>query len=505
MKSSTLRKRFTIVLIVQAILILLLWLYYHYTTLDSINQSAHENAALSADVLLNEISGEFEHMRAVCGAIAGSVYVQDFLAETNVSDYYEKAVAVSEIVNKTAFPISASDSVVTVSAGGEYYRFSGALSNAACEKLYTTFKGEGAAYTIIELDNTAYFCHSSPVLITERRQPKHIGNVVMLISAAKTRRLLESGDTSDTDMLILHDNTVLLSSKPDIEGKSESELKAIYDNLLLASVEGTSLQVGAAINNTKAKAESRRFLLLSVVIIALMLCAIFLMHGYLSKEINVTLNRTERYHMGLMNRQINTHFIMNTLIFIKSLASSGDNDKAALATDELIKLIKHMQSGDTLVNIFLEMEIAESYINLMNIRYADKFIAEFDVDDALSEYRMPGFILQPIVENALTHGLQSKANDCRLTIYGKRDKDKVLLQVTDNGIGMSQEQLHDLRDKLSHCHEGDFAESSLHGVALCNIQRRIRTLYGEDCGITIDSISEKGTTATILLPIVEDM
>ena len=536
----SLQNRFAFFLLIQTILILLLWFHYHSVSLSNINQTTLSTASHEAERLLREISDELEYMRTVCSAIAGSSYVKDFLLEEDIAAYYEKVITVSEIIDKTAFPMSSSDSVITINGKGEYYRFSGGVSNRSCEFLYKTFQGAGAVYTLIELDSVNYFCHNSPVIITIDYQSKHIGNIVMLTDLSKIRRLLETDKKSDVDMLIMVNGSVLLASNTELEGKHEVEIKSLYPEIMFLEIGSTGATIGAAIGGETAALEQKRFIWISVLIIVLMLTVFFFIFSYLSKgmvrpmasifkdihaiqdgnerlsptgrgdfdvlvaEINEMLDRTKRYHMGLLGKQINIHFILNTLLYIQGLSSEGENEKATCATGELVTLIRHMNLGDARVNIFVEMEFLQSYITLMNIKHHDKFNFDYDVDDRLAEFQMPSFILQPIVENALTHGIGIKAQDCQLSIIGYLSKNEIVFTVKDNGVGIAGKQLTKLRDRLRLAHQGEFTEGETHGVALCNIQRRIHVLFGEKFGIQVDSELGLGTSVTIVLPLEKD-
>lgn len=538
MKRPLLQKRFAIVLIIQTALMLLLWFHYHNAALTNIEDTSRENASLSAQRLLQEISSEFDYMRTVCSSIAGSVYVQDFLTETDVKVFYEKALPVSEIVGKAAFPISSSDGIVLINSQGEFYRFSGGLSNEACKSLYTTFQGEGVAYTVIELDNMFYFCHSNPVITTTGSQQIHVGNVVMLTAASKMRRLLESDSGADFDLMLLVEDTILLSGRSELEGKSNTELDGLYKDVIHKPIQNTKLEVGAALRGAKAAKEGSLFLSLSLAMAGLMLVTIILIYSYLFRDmvhpmsailqnvrsiqdgtgrlvptgcsdfneltdsINAMLDRTERYHMGLLGTQINTHFIVNTLIFIQSLSKDGENKKAAQAAEMLAQLINHTKTGDTQINILEELAFLETYTALMNLRYDGKFAVELDIDERFCEFGMPSLLLQPIVENALTHGLRLKEGDCRLTIAGRCEEQAVVFDISDNGSGMTDEQMQRLCEKLSHAHEGDYIASLQHGVALCNIQRRIRLLYGGNFGVSLRSVPDEGTTVSVRLPLL---
>ena len=174
--------------------------------------------------------------------------------------------------------------------------------------------------------------------------------------------------------------------------------------------------------------------------------------------------------------------------------------------DGLAQIIKHRHTGDDLRNLFLELEMVGEYVAVMNIRFDDKFIVDYDVHDELVECLVPGLVLQPVVENALLHGLQNTDGEARLHISGYIEDDAVFLVVFDNGIGISSEKLNDIQQGLNLEQNliGHFPEPGLSGVALSNIQRRIRLWFGNAYGLSIDSTPHEGTTVIIRLPIIRE-
>ena len=245
----------------------------------------------------------------------------------------------------------------------------------------------------------------------------------------------------------------------------------------------------------------------------------------LVSTINGMLDRTEQYssellderqklfdsellqrdmRIGLLTSQIDAHFVVNTIGSIHTLCTHGDSERAGEMADGLAQLIKHRHTGDTLRNLFIELEMVEAYISVMNIRYYDRFAADYDVDDGLVEYLIPGLILQPVVENALTHGLQNKDGLAKLNICGYLEGDSVILEVADNGCGIAPEKLLEIQFALEATIIGDFPEPGLSGVALSNIQKRIKIWFGPWYGLSIDSAHGEGTTVTIKLPAIRE-
>jgi len=208
--------------------------------------------------------------------------------------------------------------------------------------------------------------------------------------------------------------------------------------------------------------------------------------------------------IGLLTSQIDAHFVVNTITSIHTLSSQGDNERAGQVADGLAQIIKHRYSGDELRNMFIELEMVEAYIAIMNIRYNDRFTAEYDVDDELVEYLIPGLVLQPIVENALTHGLKSEEAGMSLRICGQVEENAIIIEVFDDGIGIEHTKLESIKETLERKEISNFPEPGLSGIALTNIHKRIRLWFGDSYGIAIDSTPDKGTTVTIRLPAIKE-
>ena len=557
------RRRFTFALVIYAIIILALWFAYYQINQTAINRRDMENTLITADNLKEQVRDEFERMRTIAVTIAGSGYVQDFLKERDVHAFYAKADTIAEIIQRAAFPASSADSVITVNTSGDFYRFSGALSNSACEKLFETFQDAGSVYTVVELDGSMYFCHNSPVFDSSGPVPLRVGNVILLTGLNKARRLLDSGNAMNyMDAAIMLDDTVILSGNHSIERMTADELMESYYAVTSIEISGTPLTIVAAIPKEAVYPDDGIFLSMALMLLCLLISMILILYRYLSGymmrpmadimarvrgissgmsdrlpktgksdfdalvyDINDMLDRTERYsaellsereklfdaelskqkmRMGLLTSQMDAHFVVNTLTGIKNLSDIGENGKAGQMAEGLAIMLRYRHTGKTLVNVFEELAALEKYISIMNIRYEGRFICENDVEEALAECLMPGFVLQPIVENAMLHGLRQETQNARLLIRGRIHEDKIYFDVNDNGAGIPPDKLKRIRDNLDNIEIGDFPEPGLRGVALENIQRRIRLQLGGQYGIQIDSVQGSGTTVAVTLPLIPD-
>jgi two-component system sensor histidine kinase YesM len=199
-----------------------------------------------------------------------------------------------------------------------------------------------------------------------------------------------------------------------------------------------------------------------------------------------------------LKKQINAHFTINTLSTVQTLADRGDVREAGEILAKLSALIRYAYAEGERIGVWEELQITGDYIDVMNIRHNSKITAVFQVDDRLMDYRMPRMLLQPIVENAITHGFHSRTADCTIEVRAWLCDDYMAIAIADNGEGMSEETLRQLRERLESDTEN--APDGIGGIALVNIRRQLRSFYGEAASFLMESAQEQGTTVTLRLP-----
>ncbi|MBT2760361.1 sensor histidine kinase [Paenibacillus sp. ISL-20] len=203
-----------------------------------------------------------------------------------------------------------------------------------------------------------------------------------------------------------------------------------------------------------------------------------------------------------LQSQINPHFLYNTLNCISSIGLEYGSREIAQIASCMSKIFRYSIKKDNLVRIRDELDCIQAYMNIIAIRYENKFIIDIDVDEGLLEMQTPKMILQPIVENAVYHGLERMDQGGRLQVTGSIGAHgDVCFQITDTGKGMEPEQLASLQAKLSMASpepapDGQPATS----IGLSNIHNRLRLLFGEGYGIAIESQLGHGTTVTVRIP-----
>ncbi|MFP3154446.1 sensor histidine kinase [Lachnospiraceae bacterium ZAX-1] len=196
-----------------------------------------------------------------------------------------------------------------------------------------------------------------------------------------------------------------------------------------------------------------------------------------------------------LQSQINPHFLYNTLDSIIWMSELGKNQEVVLMTSAFAKLLRQSISNeDEFVTVFREIEYTKLYLTIQKMRYQDKLEFEFSVAEQIVSFPMIKLVLQPLVENALYHGIKYKEGIGMISIAGYIEGEMFVLQVKDNGSGMTAEQLAGIFHEKS-------ATGKTSGVGIKNVQDRLQLHYGKEYGLTFESSKDVGTTASIHLPL----
>ncbi len=215
----------------------------------------------------------------------------------------------------------------------------------------------------------------------------------------------------------------------------------------------------------------------------------------------IVLEQTERRKSELdaLQSQINPHFLYNALDSITWMIEGERNDEAVFMISQLAKLFRiSLSKGRTVIPVRDELQHAESYMNIQKVRYKNSFTYVQDVDPDIYSYCTVKLILQPILENAINYGVSGMDEDegGEIRVSGSLWDGKVILSVTDNGIGMSEEEVRFLLTDSDRVHK----QGS--GVGLVNVNNRIHLLFGREYGLTVESEPDEGTKVSICIPAV---
>ncbi len=219
---------------------------------------------------------------------------------------------------------------------------------------------------------------------------------------------------------------------------------------------------------------------------------------------------TKQAELLALQNQINPHFLYNTLEAIRGDALCAGMDSIANTTEALATFFRYtITETGNLVTVQDELDNIDNYFKIQQYRFGEKFTmnvdfpAEEDVGKLLS-LKLPKLTLQPIIENAIFHGLESKAEGGSINISFDTSECNLLISIRDDGIGIAEEKLDEINYKLEHVtlHRTNEKPGQKGGIALFNVARRIKLLFGEDYGFHIYSISGLGTDVRIKIPII---
>ncbi|OAB36721.1 hypothetical protein PMSD_10375 [Paenibacillus macquariensis subsp. defensor] len=197
----------------------------------------------------------------------------------------------------------------------------------------------------------------------------------------------------------------------------------------------------------------------------------------------------KEYEMKALQAQINPHFLYNSLSLINWRALR------IRATDisEMAQLLSTfyrttLNKGDNMILVSDEILNVQSYMKIQLIMHSNSFDVEYQIDDAILIYHMPNLMLQPLIENAILHGIENREEGGTISLSGKLEDDCIIFEVKDNGIGIPQERLRLL------------LESQSKGYGLKNVNDRAKLMYGEQYGLTLSSVIEEGTQVMLRFP-----
>ena len=207
----------------------------------------------------------------------------------------------------------------------------------------------------------------------------------------------------------------------------------------------------------------------------------------------------------MLQAQINPHFMFNTLDSLYwNLIARGEQESASIvnAFSKLFRYSIHSSGGGDRVTLADEVEHVRLYMTVMKYRLRDRLSWRCRVDPDCLQQRLPKLLIQPIVENAVSHGIEPKLGKGHLSVTVRKvseaDGPSLLIRVKDNGAGMEPERLAAVRARLDRPLSP--AETPSRGLGLWNVQQRLRLFYGDDCRLEIDSVPGEGTTVTMKLP-----
>lgn len=210
-------------------------------------------------------------------------------------------------------------------------------------------------------------------------------------------------------------------------------------------------------------------------------------------------NERRKSELDALQSQINPHFLYNTLESITWMVEAQKNEEAVIMISELAKLLRvSLSRGKTIIPVKDELQHSRSYMNIQLARYKERFKTEFRIEEEIENCCIVKLVIQPILENAIYYGVgnMDEDDDGMIIVSGKKKDEDILITIEDNGMGMREEVLENiLTDNSKVPKHGS-------GVGVINVHSRIRLMFGEEYGLSIESEPDEGTRVTIRIPAI---
>lgn len=539
---------------------LAMWFLFYVNIHNVIQKNVMQNMEQVSEQIISELNRSFLQLEEVSFALSQDTNVQSFLLEEDYTEFVNKSASVTETIDNLAENSSFMDNMILYNEQGSFYRFSGTIGNTGVRRMMNLVeKDKLISHIQIRLDSVNYIGYVTAIY----KENDRLGTIVMLTNENDIYRLFEQmPENEDMKIAMAADGKVILSNKENYIGKKIEDIRRDTTYMVYKQVGFTPFELMVSYEDSSHEM-SMLFMvaMLIMAVLLLLMLEIFLrfwkrkffvpiqsvisevegfeggkgavlpmtgiehfdglVHGINDMVERIEQKEKEAYQAEnslqkaeikkqkamiiSLKKQISAHFTVNVLNIIKALSSMGENEKAGLLCDGLSFLLRYANAGDSYISGMEEFFVLEKYVEIMEIRYPDRFTAEIEMEDALEGVELPRMLLQPIVENSILHGIAGYEKEGKgvVRVYNKIDSDCLYIIVEDNGKGMDFSQLERLRAEIKEVNENQVEVEGLSHVALVNIQRRIHSYFGGEYGISVESTKGIGTTVIVKLPVLQ--
>jgi len=557
LKQEALYSRFKRTIALLCLAIVVLWILFYAVVRRSVENNAIDTVEQVSENVILSLEDRFLIIENMSYTLSNEPELIQMLKAKSILAFYDEAAKAATQVEAVAKADPAVSNILLYDQSGNYYRFLGKMSNTVLGRLFKTISGKSLPINLsCTSDGMNYIGYASGIY----EDGTQLGSIAMLLEETEIKRIFDAYDQMPyLGIALLAEGRVVYTNRNNL---SETEILKETQSALFRTnkkIGLTPFSVLVFYDNSQSDKLSGIFsvIILVTIIFLFVIVVRFLRFwqkhffrpiGGIIREVeqfNADSNRTlgmtgEVYYDGLvteinkmlqriddneaelirsrellyhtelqkqkelvvsLKKQINAHFTVNSLNTIRALIKNKQNDKAEEICNGLSGLLQYANAGDEYITVLDEFSMLERYIAIMHTRYPKRFTAELEFDDDIAELKIPRMLLQPIVENAILHGFQTKDGGTLLIsckICGKT----LCLSVSDQGCGMDFLTLTALRERLQSYINDDMIEGLSH-VALPNIQKRIQTSFGREFGIAIESEPNRGTTVLLKLPQIE--
>ena len=546
MKERGLVRRFMILIAALSVSLVLLWVGFYFITERITQRNMRLQAETASQALVMAVEDELLRLEDVSYSLSHDDRVVLTAAQNDTASFYDIA---GKLANGLPLSITETDNIddiIIFNENRDFYRLKGRISNTTLKRVsYLIESGSDRTFTV-SYNNGSYIGTYSR--IGDSRE--HSGYIVLLMEETGLKRLL--GIVNDIDYInaALMAGDRLLCSNREL---SEADLQDLSDAVFVRekTIGLSSFRLIVYCREGISEGLALYFRIALPVTILILIAVVLFFSRYLRKHmlepINTVINDTrnvaskplahtgeeyfdglvdhvnemlvrieekehalyesearareadlekERTLISLLKKQISAHFTVNTLNVVRALVNKGEKEEAARICDELSTLLRYANAAEEDISLMEEFYVLEQYVGIMKARYPGRIEADFEMDDAFADIFIPRMLIQPIIENAIVHGLQGRPG--KIAVSAEIGADGIAIAVEDNGAGMSKAALAELRESIRENENG--GRSGLNHVALSNIEHRIKMVCGSEYGIEIESEHGRGTRVTVHLP-----
>ncbi len=539
------------------ICLVFLWAFFYLLTIEAARRNIALQAQTGSDTIISGVEEALLSLENTAELLSKNPGLSDAASNTEPLFFYDQCASFLSENPLLLFNSEKADHIIVYNEEGLFYRLKGSAPNTTLKRIFNRMEN-GSSKTLSVTSNEKTYIGSFEEIRSDGRKT---GYVALLMDQSRLERLL--GMYNDLDYLsavLLSEGRLLCSGREsDITDLEEIRRTAVFMKEKAIGLSGFRLLVYC---KSFLSSQLSFFFRLALPLTALILVFVVLsfiryQNRHMIEPINSVISGTRRAeasplpHTGeetidglvdhvnemllqiedrekalyeskirirefelekertlifLLKKQINAHFTVNTLNVVRALINKGEREMAAGICDELSTLLRYANAGEETISLLEEFYVLEQYVGIMQARYPDRLHVSIEADDSFEDVFIPRMLIQPVVENAILHGLAGEEGEILVT--AEITDSGIMILVRDNGKGMEEEKLreilNDISEKETPVPEEDIpASTGVSHIALKNIQRRIRLVCGEQYGLKLRSNPGEGTEVRIFLPLLK--
>ncbi|MBR4725221.1 MAG: histidine kinase [Lachnospiraceae bacterium] len=548
-KDKGLIRRFLLIMGLFSISLVMLWIGFYSLTASITRSNMKQQVETWSESVISEVEEELLILEDAAYELKHNESIIRMTAIDDEMQFYESGGRLSADDALITRNLKNTDNAIVFNGNGVFYRLKGMVSNTLLNRAYFLMKN-GTDPVITLMSNGSAYIGSYEAVMQDNAVT---GYVLILTEQSRIERLLSEYNELDYINTALYSKDRLLCSNRQF---SEEEIAERLEDAIISKefdIGLSGFRMLVFCDDTLAKPVTGYFRIILPFTVVILVVVMIFFAGYLRKHMIEPINSVianslenrdaplpstgevyfdglvdhvndmlvriedrekalyesemklkeadlekERTLVSLLKKQINAHFTVNTLNVVRALIYKGEKEQAARICDELSTLLRYANAGDEYISLLEEFYVLEQYLGIMKVRYPGTIEEDIDEDDSFADIYIPRMLLQPIVENAIVHGLGGRKGMIRIGAH--IDGEEAVISIEDDGKGMDASEVAELTDEINSSDSDVSSSQIIQHIALKNIQKRIKMVCGESYGMIISSEPGRGTRVDVHLP-----